>query len=462
MVTYRRRHRDRTTPCSRPSPIPGAGACSMRCGTATAGRLGELCAVLPTMTRFGVMKHLGRARAGRARRHPARRAHEAALPQPGPDPPDPRPLDHQVRRAGRRRRWSGCGGTSKHLPPRSAHGGDRDDRADATSSRPTSGPRPRRSGRRSPIPAFTRAVLPSHGDREHVRAGRRRGAMTLPDGSEAVCGEIEEVDPPRRLVMTWRVLYDAAMAEEPPSRVEWLLTRDGDGVTRVTTIHRDLGRSPLTSASVGDGWPWVLDSLKSLLETGAPLDGAGRRRHRRRRRRRRRPSPLLAVDANNSTWELLGRDDLHGRRGRRPARPGLRRGVPLAPGRRAATRERRPGGVARCSRVHAVLGQGELALHHADRCWRDRRPRGLADFDLAYAHEARARALACLGRLDEAAAELAAARAVADRRRRGPRDLRGRPRRRAVVRTGCGGYAVAGCATRWRRGGPDHHPGSSR
>ena len=37
---------------------------------------------------------------------------------------------------------------------------------------------------------------------------------------------------------------------------------------------------------------------------------------------------------------------------------------------------------------------------------------GLVDFDLAYAHEARARALACLGRLDEAAAQLAAARAV--------------------------------------------------
>jgi hypothetical protein len=36
----------------------------------------------------------------------------------------------------------------------------------------------------------------------------------------------------------------------------------------------------------------------------------------------------------------------------------------------------------------------------------------LADFDLGYAHEARARALACLGRLDEAAQEFAAARAV--------------------------------------------------
>ena len=64
------------------------------------------------------------------------------------------------------------------------------------------------------------------------------------------------------------------------------------------------------------------------------------------------------------------------------------------------------------SRAHAVLGQGDAALHHADRSAAVVAAAGLADFDLAYAHEARARALACLGRLDEAEAELAAARAV--------------------------------------------------
>jgi erythromycin esterase-like protein len=51
-------------------------------------------------------------------------------------------------------------------------------------------------------------------------------------------------------------------------------------------------------------------------------------------------------------------------------------------------------------------------LYHADRCAEHVAAAGLTDFDLAYAHEARARALACLGRLDEAAAELAAAREV--------------------------------------------------
>jgi hypothetical protein len=37
---------------------------------------------------------------------------------------------------------------------------------------------------------------------------------------------------------------------------------------------------------------------------------------------------------------------------------------------------------------------------------------GLADFDLAYAHEARARALACLGRRQEALTERALAASI--------------------------------------------------
>ena len=242
--------------------------------------------------------------------------------------------------------------------------------------------------------------------------------MVLPDGSDAVAGTIEEVDPPKKLVMTWRVLYDAAASEEPPSRVEWHLLEGDDGVTKLTTIHRDLGLSPITSASVADGWNWVLQSMKSLIETGEALPGsapgdsdadaaattsvetAEAETHRR-----------YGIDANNSTWELLGRDGLtpdevddllgrayaatyHWRRAARRAPENAARGSWLV------------------SRVHAVLGHGDLALHHADQCMSVVHGAGLQDFDLAYAHEARARALACLGRLDEAAIELKAARAV--------------------------------------------------
>ena len=264
-------------------------------------------------------------------------------------------------------------------------------------------------------PEFTKEYF--HAQRfESSLEGGAPYRMVGPSGAESVEGTIEEIDPPRRLVVTWRVLYDTSMSEEPPSRVEWELTDHGDGVTKVVTIHRDLGFSPLTSAGVGDGWNWVLGSLKSFVETGAGLPGwqddddasaadasveqAAAADHRRH-----------GIDANNSTWELLdGRrltpdevDDVLGRA--YAAAYHWRRASGSAPANAARASWL-------ISHVHGVLGHGELALHHADRCAAVVSEAGLDDFDLAYAHEARARALACLGRRDEAATELAAAWAV--------------------------------------------------
>ena len=199
--------------------------------------------------------------------------------------------------------------------------------------------------------------------------------MVLPDGSDAVVGSIEEVEPNKRLVMTWRILYDAAAAEEPPSRVEWLLTEGATASPRLTTIHRDLGLSPITSANVADGWVWVLQSMKSMLETGealpgsapdaeattsqaaASVDDAEAELHRRQ-----------AITANNSTWELLdGRplsddevDDVLGRA--YAAMYHWQRAARRGPGERGPRRR------GWCPAVHAVLGHGDLALHHADQC----------------------------------------------------------------------------------------------
>ena len=183
----------------------------------------------------------------------------------------------------------------------------------------------------------------------------------------------------------------------------------------MTTIHRDLGPQPGRRPSVGYGWTWILDSLKSMLETGEPLAGA--RADRRRRGAstttpRARATARLAIDANNSSWELLGArrpvdadeaDDLLGR--------AYTVGLPLAAG--GAARSQNAARAAwLLSRAHAVLGHGERGAVPRRPLRRHVAAAGLDDFDLAYAHEARARALACLGRLDEAAAELAAARAV--------------------------------------------------
>jgi uncharacterized protein YndB with AHSA1/START domain len=258
-------------------------------------------------------------------------------------------------------------------------------------------------------PEFTRRYFHRTTFESTLEAGSPM-RYVLPDGNDGVVGEIEVVEPPHRLVTTWRALYDPGMAEEPPSRVEWLLADAGHGVTRLTLIHGDLALSPLTSTSVGQGWVWVLDSMKTLLETGDPLPGT-----------QPEPAPaqdadgswhrMAAIEANNSTWELLGRDGLSADEvddllGRAYAS--------TYHWRRAAGRspENQARGSWLVSRVHAVLGHGDLALYHADRCAAVVTEAGLKDFDLAYAHEARARALACLGRVDEARSERDAAAGV--------------------------------------------------
>jgi uncharacterized protein YndB with AHSA1/START domain len=96
----------------------------------------------------------------------------------------------------------------------------------------------------------------------------------------AVEGEVVEVDPPRRLVQTWRMVMDPEMAAEGYTRLTWEILPLKDGVTRVTVIHDVQGAPKLAvllaggmeDQGAGGGWSWVLSGLKTLLETGAPLD----------------------------------------------------------------------------------------------------------------------------------------------------------------------------------------------
>ena len=92
-----------------------------------------------------------------------------------------------------------------------------------------------------------------------------------PDG-EQVWGDntILECDPPRRLVHTWRSLYDTDLAAEPESRVTWEIEEQPSGVSKLTLVHDLLDASPKTAASVR-GWSYILSSLKTVVETGSPL-----------------------------------------------------------------------------------------------------------------------------------------------------------------------------------------------
>jgi uncharacterized protein YndB with AHSA1/START domain len=79
-----------------------------------------------------------------------------------------------------------------------------------------------------------------------------------------------ECDPPRRLVHTWRSLYDPATAAEPESRVTWEIEAQPGGISRLTLVHDRLDQCPKTAASV-KGWSYILSNLKTLIETGEAL-----------------------------------------------------------------------------------------------------------------------------------------------------------------------------------------------
>lgn len=244
--------------------------------------------------------------------------------------------------------------------------------------------------------------------------GARYRTVTA-DGGDAIDGMIEEMTPPGpgtagRFVQTWHVLYDADLAAEPPSRVEWTVEQVGDRLTRVRLVHGDLSSSPLTWARVKDGWVWVLDALKTVLETGctlpritidtedapAPAEGDWHRRQ--------------GVAANNEAFALLAAD-------RDPADDErLLRLVHTAAYHWELATGAGPHNAIRAdylvSRALTATGQPERGLATADRVLAGCLEHAIADFDLAYAHEARARALHALDRAEEAATAWAAARAV--------------------------------------------------
>ena len=82
-------------------------------------------------------------------------------------------------------------------------------------------------------------------------------------------GKVVESDPPRRLVLTWASPDDAAIAAKV-SRVTFDIHATGDMV-RLTVTHDELEPESTMLKGITEGWPRVLSSLKSFLETGRPL-----------------------------------------------------------------------------------------------------------------------------------------------------------------------------------------------
>jgi len=94
------------------------------------------------------------------------------------------------------------------------------------------------------------------------------------DGRVADTGEVLEIEPNRRLVVSWRHELSPELTAEGFSRMSYEIKQE-TGFVRLTLTHTmEIEESKLIQA-VSGGWPIILASLKSLLETGEALQGTG-------------------------------------------------------------------------------------------------------------------------------------------------------------------------------------------
>jgi uncharacterized protein YndB with AHSA1/START domain len=92
-----------------------------------------------------------------------------------------------------------------------------------------------------------------------------------PDGHVADTGEVVEFEPHKKIVLKWRNEFQPELRAEGYSRMTYELEKVGESM-KLTVIHEmDKPESKFIQA-VSNGWPLILASLKSLLETGASLE----------------------------------------------------------------------------------------------------------------------------------------------------------------------------------------------
>ncbi|MGL3213335.1 SRPBCC family protein [Bradyrhizobium sp. BR 1433] len=87
------------------------------------------------------------------------------------------------------------------------------------------------------------------------------------DGRRSVQGEVLIADPPNKLAYSWDVVKEGVEREQV-SRVTFDIEPHGE-VVKLTVTHDNLG--PKTLRDISGGWPMVIASLKSFLETGREL-----------------------------------------------------------------------------------------------------------------------------------------------------------------------------------------------
>jgi len=89
-------------------------------------------------------------------------------------------------------------------------------------------------------------------------------------GKTTDVGEILVADRPRRLAYTFHHILNERAMRERPSRVTFVL-EPRDNIVKLTVTHEGFADDSVVFDGISKGWPAILSSLKSLLESGKPL-----------------------------------------------------------------------------------------------------------------------------------------------------------------------------------------------
>jgi uncharacterized protein YndB with AHSA1/START domain len=95
-------------------------------------------------------------------------------------------------------------------------------------------------------------------------------SMHRSNGEVTDAGEILEADPPRRAVIRWRNEFRPELKAEGYARCTYEIEPEGE-LCKLTVLHEIEATQSKFIEAVSGGWPKILSSLKTLLETGTAL-----------------------------------------------------------------------------------------------------------------------------------------------------------------------------------------------
>ena len=90
------------------------------------------------------------------------------------------------------------------------------------------------------------------------------------NGTTTDIGEVLEADRPRRLAYTFQHITNEEARHERPSRVTFVLEPFGK-LVKLTLTHEGFAPDSVVLDGISKGWPAIMSSLKSMLETGTAL-----------------------------------------------------------------------------------------------------------------------------------------------------------------------------------------------